>query len=106
MENNLISINDIYLNILDRPNYYNCKNSPKAIKEKSKENLTDHIQWLIDNSASQELIKEFEAVIDYMMIAANENDLKAFVTQTEKLDTIRNENFNSIFPEFLDLSKA
>ena len=106
VENSLIKINDIYLNVLDRPNYYNCKNSPKSVKEKSKENLIAHIDWLNENNASQVVIKEFEAVIDYMMTTANATDLKAFVKQTEKLDTIRNEDFNSIFQEFVHLSKT
>jgi len=106
VENNLIKMNDIYLNILDRPNYYNCKNLPKSVKEKSKENLIAHIDWLNENNASQVVIKEFEAVIEYMMTPANASDLKAFVKQTEKLDTIRNEDFNSIFPEFVHLSKT
>ena len=106
VENNLIKMNDIYLNILDRPNYYNCKNLPKSVKEKSKENLIAHIDWLNENNASQVVIKEFEAVFEYMMTPANASDLKAFVKETEKLDTIRNEDFNSIFPEFVHLSKT
>jgi radical SAM protein with 4Fe4S-binding SPASM domain len=106
VENSLIKINDIYLNVLDRPNYYNCKNSPKSVKEKSKQNLIAHIDWLNENNASQVVIKEFEAVIDYMMTTANATDLKEFVKQTEKLDTIRNEDFNSIFQEFVHLSKT
>ena len=99
-------MNDIYLNILDRPNYYNCKNLPKSVKEKSKENLIAHIDWLNENNASQVVIKEFEAVIEYMMTPANASDLKEFAKQTEKLDTIRNEDFKSIFPEFVHLSKT
>jgi radical SAM protein with 4Fe4S-binding SPASM domain len=106
VENSLIKINNIYLNILDRPNYFNCKNSPKSVKVKSKENLIAHIDWLNKNNASKVVIKEFEAVIEYMITPANETDLKAFVKQTEKLDTIRNENFNSIFQEFVHLSKT
>ena len=106
VENNLIKMNDIYLNILDRPNYYNCKNLPKSVKEKSKENLIAHIDWLNENNASQVVIKEFEAVFEYMMTPANASDLKAFVKETEKLDTIRNEDFKSIFPEFVYLSKT
>lgn len=104
--NSLIKMNDIYLNILDRPNYYNCKNSPKLVKKKSKENLIAHIDWLNENNASQVVIKEFEAVIEYMMTPANASDLNEFAKQTEKLDTIRNEDFNSIFPEFVHLSKT
>jgi radical SAM protein with 4Fe4S-binding SPASM domain len=104
--NSLIEINDIYLNILDRPNYYNCKNSPKLVKEKSKENLNAHIDWLYENNASQVVIKEFEAVIDYMMTPASATDLKEFAKQTEKLDVIRGEDFKSIFPEFVHLSKT
>jgi len=106
VENNLIKMNDIYLNILDRPNYYNCKNLPKSVKEKSKENLMAHIDWLNENNASKVVIKEFEAVFEYMMTPANASDLKAFVKETEKLDTIRNEDFKSIFPEFVHLSKT
>ena len=106
VENSLTKINDIYLNILDRPNYYNCKNLPKSVKEKSKENLIAHIDWLNEHNASQIVIKEFEAVIDYMMTDANSDDLKEFAKQTEKLDRIRNEDFNTIFPEFVHLSKT
>ena len=101
VKNNLTKINDIYLNILDRPTYYNCKNLPKSIKEKSKENLIAHIEWLNEKNASQVVIKEFEAVIDYMMTPANASDLKEFAKQTEKLDEIRNEDFKSIFSELV-----
>lgn len=105
VKNNLTKINDIYLNILDRPTYYNCKNLSKPVKEKAKENLIAHIYWLNQNNASKLVIKEFEAVIDYMTIPSNASDLKEFKKQTEKLDTIRHEDFNSIFPELRDLSK-
>ncbi len=101
VKNNLTKINDIYLNILDRPTYYNCKNLPKSIKEKAKENLIAHIKWLNEKNASQVVIKEFEAVIDYMMTPTNASDLKEFAKQTEKLDAIRNEDFKSIFSELV-----
>jgi len=101
VKNNLTKINDIYLNILDRPTYYNCKNLTKSVKEKAKDNLIAHIEWLNKKNATQLVIKEFEAVIDYMMNDANATHLKQFAIQTEKLDTIRNEDINSVFPELV-----
>ena len=36
-----------------------------------------------------------------MTIPSNASDLKEFKKQTEKLDTIRHEDFNTIFPELV-----
>ena len=74
---------------------------PKLVKEKAKDNLIAHIEWLNEKNATQPVINEFEAVIDYMMNDANATHLKEFATQTEKLDTIRNEDINSVFPELV-----
>jgi len=99
VENNLIGINDIYLNILDRPNYYNCKNIPQLLKEKIKNKIESHIKWLHEKKANQNVISEFESVIDYMIKNANTNNIKAFTKQITKLDKIRNESFTKTFPD-------
>lgn len=102
-ENNYIEINDIYLNVLDRPNYYNCKIATIALKEKIQKKLENHIIWLLENNANKVVISEFKSVIEYMNLANWEHELKGFVKQTEKLDTIRRESFETVFPELINL---
>ena len=98
-EKGFISVNDIYLNILDRPDYYNIKIAPEELKMKIQEKLEKHIIWMQENNAKESLIDEFNAVIEYMNLSSTQNQLNSFVKYTQQLDVMRNEKFEEIFPE-------
>lgn len=103
VENGHVKVNDIYLNMLDRPNHFNVKTLPKSLKQEVKLKINEHITWLIEAKATDDLIAEFNSVVEFM----NKDDwsiqLPTFNKQTALMDEIRGESFWEVFPELVDL---
>lgn len=99
IDENLLQVNDIYLNVLDRPDYYNIKALPEKGKNLAINRIKNHIEWLETNNASKKIIEEFEAVILYMNQDNWNSQLHTFLSNTALLDQWRKENFKTIFPE-------
>lgn len=95
----LIGLEDIYLNVLSRPDYYHINVLPEPIKRKATELLTLHIDWLRQKACGEPLIEEFESIINLM----NQKDRSARLTSLQKqlhvLDEMRKESLEDIFPE-------
>ncbi|MGB0888343.1 MAG: twitch domain-containing radical SAM protein [Vicingaceae bacterium] len=68
VETKLLEINNIYLNILERPFHYNTQNLSLTEKENSSKTISKHITWLQNNKASQHTIAEFKNIVNYMNI--------------------------------------
>jgi len=62
----LLEINHIYLNILERPKEFNIQQLNSTEKLISETILKKHISWLNKNESSSKIIKEFENIISYM----------------------------------------
>ena len=90
------SINSIYLNLLERPNYYNIQVLPTPEKEKARLILTKHIDWLNTFSANKTLIDEFQSIVNYLFLKDDSKGLAQLAKQTERLNKIRNDSI-SIF---------
>jgi radical SAM protein with 4Fe4S-binding SPASM domain len=65
VKNNLLNIDNIYLNFLERPLIYNLKSLPIEKKIEAKNILLNHIDWLKHNNASELIINEFKNTINY-----------------------------------------
>jgi organic radical activating enzyme len=63
---NLLDINNIYLNILERPLNFNIQQFSSTLKLQTENILKKHIIWLQKHVSSNEIIKEFENLINYM----------------------------------------
>jgi radical SAM protein with 4Fe4S-binding SPASM domain len=63
--NNLLDINNIYLNFLERPLSYNLKSLPTDDKKEAKEIIQNHINWLTNNNANKLIVKEFKDTLNY-----------------------------------------
>ena len=66
VENNLLNINNIYLNILERPFQFNCQNLSKSDKINTSTIISNHIIWLEKNDVSTGVITDFKNIIKYM----------------------------------------
>ena len=64
----LIDIDSIYLNFLERPQEFNVQQLPIAQKQEIQEILKQHIKWLIANEAKTKVITDFDNLISYMKI--------------------------------------
>ena len=65
VSNNLLDINHIYLNFLERPLIYNLKSLPTNDKKVAKEIISKHINWLTNNDANILTIKEIKDTLNY-----------------------------------------
>lgn len=63
---NLLDINHIYLNILERPTHFNIQKISTEEKTIATAHLKKHIEWLRANSASIQVVEDFENIISYM----------------------------------------
>jgi radical SAM protein with 4Fe4S-binding SPASM domain len=94
--------NDLFLNILHDPSFYNIKALPQHLKEQAKQKFEEHIDWLsktyTDNLYSVK--NTINNSINYMMSEQLEEErLYEMCKQTKQLDIIRNQNTPATFPE-------
>ena len=63
---NLLDLNNIYLNILERPSNFNIQQLSTTQKLESENILKNHIIWLQKSNSSPKIVKEFENLIHYL----------------------------------------
>lgn len=98
VENGLTEVNAIYLNVLYRPDYYNIKILPSAVKKLAQAALGSHLDWLALQGSSEALMAEFESVISYMNQEDWSHQLPVLRQQLALLDDMRSEDFETTFP--------
>ena len=84
---NIINSNDLYINILERPFYYNVKILPPEEKQIITQKFEEFYVWLNEKSISGKIENLFKECISFM----NSEDLhakywKQYTKETEKLD--------------------
>ena len=92
LELNMIEANDLYLNILERPSYYNIQILPKAMKLKVMEKYLSHM----NNRKSTQVNKAFQSILDYMMEEDRSDLYEVFLDKNRKLDEIRGEKYPGV----------
>lgn len=103
VDEGLVGIDDVYINVLHRPNYFNIQILPENLKSIAEERIKSHIDWLMDLNASNSVIREFRSVVDYMNNADWKHQIPVFRKQTLLLDSMRKEDFCLVFPELVPL---
>jgi len=65
----------------------------------------DHIEWLEPHDHLSRATNGFKSAVEFMMSNDNSSKIKQFQEYTNKLDTVRNENTYSNFPELVRLKE-
>ncbi len=89
-KNKMINAEDIYINILEKPNYYNIQ----ILKKEEKEKITLQILRSFTSETPISVRKAFQEIIDYMNAKDRSNLWPRFEQKNKELDQLRNENFN------------
>lgn len=63
----LLEINHVYLNFLERPVQYNLKSLNFTEKEKAGKLIEKHLQWLIKNSAKENILIQYKTLLNYLI---------------------------------------
>ena len=62
----LININNIYLNFLERPQEYNLKTLSVKEKEQVEKLVSEHIDWLTVNKAGTTIAEQYKNLLNYL----------------------------------------
>ncbi|HEX9060124.1 MAG TPA: twitch domain-containing radical SAM protein [Clostridia bacterium] len=112
VESGLIGIDEIWLSILNMPEFYSIKILTPELKIKATGKIEKHIEWLksqcspeeyINSVRLQELIRQFEVCINYLNSEDWTDKISEFKKYTDKLDELRKESFVEVFPELESL---
>ena len=76
---------------------------PDSYKQKVKEKIEKHLEWLRPLDNLTRATKGFESGLDYMMRRDNSKHIQQFKDTMEKMDVIRDENILETFPELKEL---
>ena len=99
VEKEIIGVNDIYLNVLSRPDYYSIKTLPSEVKSLAEANLKRHLLWLMKKNADELVLSEFQGIIQLMNQHNWSFKLPDLKKQLIALDQMRSESFAETFPE-------
>ncbi len=105
VSNNFIGINDIQLNVLDRPNFYNIKSLPNELKKRFKSNIEQHVEWVKSVGGEDALIKEFESTAEYALAHDWSDQQENFKRYNQILDNVRDQHGPSLMPHLSGLWK-
>lgn len=97
VEQELITSDDIYFNILDRPNYFNVQVLPESIKERIAQQLSQYADGLTEKANAG-----LRECINYMMARDQSKLLPTLRKELHLLDELRNERFEEVFPEMME----
>lgn len=91
------------LNVLHAPSYMRTTVLPPKTKQRVTEKITEHLKYLEETQDKNYEYYHYVNVWKNAMIMMNSKDetdlLPLFFKETQKLDTLRNESFKTIFPE-------
>lgn len=106
VELGLIDVNSIHVNLLDVPSYYSLKAIPTWKKDKINAAFESHIQWMQSKNAQPHAVNGFKNAITFMYSVVSNNAFLGAADFNEingKVDTIRGEDFWSVYPEHSDM---
>ena len=89
----MIEPTDLYINILERPSYFNIQILPKALKLKIIDRYLKHM----NTSKPKEINQAFQSILDYMMEEDRSDLYPVFLEKNGVLDRLRGERFPSDF---------
>ena len=104
-EKGLINAQDFMVNLLLTPEPLRLQTLPKHHKEKIIELYTEHIKWIHKKATydGERVASEFQSAINYIEQQDTSQLIPQFERRTRGLDKIRDEDFQTTFPEYEDL---
>lgn len=103
VELGLIKPQDFNINICQSPEWYRIDIFPQEFKAKIREKVEAHIAWLEPKDKLKRATNGYKSLLNYLDANDGSNHFQRWIDETQKLDSIRNENFWETFPEFKEL---
>lgn len=93
------------------PKYYNIKVLPAGLKQQVVDHYNTYINWVTESDQPANVKKEFVKILRGVIKFMNSEDyserwLGEFVSHTNKLDTLREQDIRTIVPQYKELFDA
>ena len=99
----LIQPHDFNINMLQSPEWQRANHLSDTLKQQVKERIHNHLLWLGPQDHMNRATNGYQSIIKFMDQPADADQLKEFFRETDQFDQIRNESFDTTFPELFGL---
>jgi len=99
----LIRPMDWNINILQSPERDRVDVLPIQFKDRIKQRIQEHVEWLRPQDQLQRAVNGYESIITFMYQDDKSHLLKEFFKINDQTDNMRKEKFEDVFPEYKEL---
>lgn len=103
VEQGLIKPKDWNINMLQSPSRLRINILPDVFKERAREKIQRHIEWLEENDSLRRATDGFRGVLQFMDQPDDQQILADFFKENDAMDRLRGENLEETFPELSEL---
>lgn len=103
VELGLIRPMDWNVNILQSPERDRVDVLPIQFKDRIKQRIQEHVEWLRPQDKLQRAVNGYESIITFMYQDDKSHLLKEFFKVNDQTDEMRKEKFEIVFPEYAEL---
>jgi organic radical activating enzyme len=94
---------DWTINICQSPGYDRADVLPREYKDKAIDRINRHLEWLEPLDNLKRATNGYQGLITYMNQTDNSHLLGEFFKTNDRMDAVRSEKFEDVFPEYKDL---
>jgi len=102
IEEGLLQPQNIRINILLDPTYMRLSLLPPWLKDKVRFRYLEHLKYLDQFDNIKEVKNNYESILKFLS-DDHSDEIKMFLFKTKRMDMVRQENFEDVFPELKDL---
>ena len=95
----LLRPQDLNVNVLQDPDHYRIDIAPEAYKDRVREKIQRHLEWLRPQDRLNRATQGFESAINFMDATDNSHLIPKFWSKSQQLDDIRSEDILRVIPE-------
>jgi hypothetical protein len=103
VDRGLLQPKDLNVNVLQDPAHYRVDIAPPTYKQKIRDRINEHLDWLRPQDVLNRATQGFESALNFMDATDNSSLLLKFWQKTEQLDDIRSERLLDAIPELTAL---
>lgn len=99
VDRGLLQPQDLNVNVLQDPEHYRIDIAPAAYKDRMREKIQQHLEWLRPQDRLNRATQGFESAINFMDATDNSHLISKFWSKSQQLDNIRSEEILQVIPE-------
>ena len=105
---NYVRPEDVVPSLLVYPQEFNIQILPSELKDLARNRIENHLEWLGEQTVSDAkkmkyVLRQYWNILTYLNHAGNEKARLNFPSKIQRLDALREEKFEEVFPELAGL---